>query len=75
MTWNPTISSGRRQAIGRASQVVVRLAVDPEAKKPATRQHAIVNDYAAFTDREAWEVVAALELMVGSRGLTVPRQI
>ncbi len=30
MTWNPNISTERREAIGRAGRAVVRLAVDTE---------------------------------------------
>ena len=75
MTWSPTISSDRREAIGRASRAVVRLAIDPEAKEPAHRQNVIVNDVQAFSDREAWDAVAALEDMVLSRGLVTAQQV
>lgn len=60
MTWSPNISSERREAIGRAGRAVVRLAVDAEAREPAHRQNVIVNDVQAFSDREAWDAVAAL---------------
>ena len=75
MTWNPNISTERREAIGRASRAVIRLAVDPEAREPAHRQNVIVNDVRAFNDREAWDAVAALEEMVLSRGLVTAQQI
>lgn len=75
MTWSPNISSERREAIGRAGRAVVRLAIDPEAKETAHRQSAIVNDVQAFTDREAWDAVAALEHMVLTRGLVTAQQI
>jgi hypothetical protein len=75
MTWSPTISSDRREAIGRASRAVVRLAIDPEAKEPAHRQNVIVNDVQAFSDREAGDAVAALEHMVLSRGLVTAQQV
>ena len=75
MTWNPNISTERREAIGRASRAVIRLAVDPEAREPAHRQNVIVNDVRAFTDREAWDAVAALEDMVLSRGLVTAQQV
>ena len=75
MTWNPNISTERREAIGRAGRAVVRLAVDPEAREPARRQNVIVNDVRAFTDREAWDAVAALEDMVLSRGLVTAQQV
>lgn len=75
MTWSPNISSERREAIGRAGRAVVRLAVDPEAKEPAHRQNVIVNDVQAFTDREAWDALAALEHMVLSRGLVSAQQV
>ena len=74
MTWNPNISTERREAIGRAGRAVVRLAVDPEAKESAHRQNVIVNDVRAFTDREAWDAVAA-EDMVLSRGLVTAQQV
>ncbi|WP_028708034.1 hypothetical protein [Propionicicella superfundia] len=75
MTWNPNISTERREAIGRAGRAVVRLAVDPEARESAHRQNVIVNDVRAFTDREAWDAVAALEDMVLSRGLVTAQQV
>ena len=75
MTWNPNISTERREAIGRAGRAVVRLAVDPEARESAHRQNVIVNDVRAFTDREAWDAVAALEEMVLSRGLVTAQQV
>ena len=75
MTWSPNISTDRREAIGRASRAVVRLAIDPEAKEPARRQNVIVNDVQAFSDREAWDAVAALEHMVLSRGLVTAQQV
>ena len=75
MTWNPNISTERREAIGRAGRAVVRLAVDPEARESAHRQNVIVNDVRAFTDREAWDAVTALEDMVLSRGLVTAQQV
>ena len=75
MTWNPNISTERREAIGRAGRAVVRLAVDTEARESAHRQNVIVNDVRAFTDREAWDAVAALEDMVLSRGLVTAQQV
>lgn len=75
MTWNPNISTERREAIGRAGRAVVRLAVDPEVRESAHRQNVIVNDVRAFTDREAWDAVAALEDMVLSRGLVTAQQV
>lgn len=54
---------------------MVRLAVDPEARESAHRQNVIVNDVRAFTDREAWDAVAALEDMVLSRGLVTAQQV
>ena len=75
MTWNPNISTERREAIGRAGRAVVRLAVDPEARESAHRQNVIVNDVRAFTDREVWDAVAALEDMVLSRGLVTAQQV
>jgi len=75
MTWTPNMSSERREAIGRAGRAVVRLAADPAAKEPARRQSAIVNDVKAYSDREAWDAVAALEHMVLSRGLVSAQQV
>lgn len=75
MTWSSNISTERREAIGRAGRAVVRLAIEPEATLPARRQNAIVNDVSAYTDREAWDAVAALEHMVVTRGLVTDQQI
>lgn len=75
MTLNPTISTERREAIGRAARAVVRLAIDPEATLPAHRQNQIVNDVSLFTDRESWDAVAALEHMVFVRGLVSAEQM
>ena len=75
MTWSPNISSERREAIGRASRAVVRLAIDPEAKETAHRQNILVNAVQTFSDREAWDAVAALEHMVLSRGLVTAQQV
>jgi len=74
MTWTPNISTDRREAIGRAGRAVVRLAAEPQAKSSAHRQNAIVNDVSAYTDREAWDAVAALEHMVWTRGLVSEQQ-
>lgn len=54
---------------------MVRLAADPEAKETAHRQNVIVNDVGAYTDREAWDAVGALEHMVLSRGLASAPQV
>ncbi len=75
MTWSPSISTDRREAIGRAGRAVVRLTVDATAKEPAHRQSVIVNDASAYSDREAWDAVAALEHMLVSRGLVTVQQI
>jgi len=75
MTWSPNISAERREAIGRAGRAIVRLAADPEARQTARRQNVIVNDVSAYTDREAWDALAALEHMVVTRGLVSPQQI
>lgn len=75
MTWNPNTSSERREAIGRARRAVARLAIDPKAAEAAHRQNVIVNDVQAFTDREAWDAVAALEHMVLTRGLVSAQQV
>lgn len=75
MTWSPNISTDRREAIGRAGRAVVRLAGDAEAKEPAHRQSVIVNDVSVYSDREAWDAVAALEHMVLTRGLVTAQQI
>lgn len=72
---NHTTSSDGREAISRAARAVVRLAVDPDAKEPALRQNVVVNNVDAFTDREAWDAVAALEHMTLSRGLVSAEQV
>jgi len=73
MTWTPRTSAERREAIGRAARAVIRLAIDPSITLTARRQNTIVNEV-TYTDREAWDAVAALEDMVISRGLVTAEQ-
>lgn len=67
-------SEERREAIARAARAVVRLAADQAAQEAAKRHDAIVND-GAFSDREAWDSVQALESMVIERGLITPEEL
>lgn len=75
MTWTPTASIDRREAMSRAARAVVRLAADPSARTSARRQNDIVQDTGRFDDRDAWDAVAALEDMVVKRGLVTAAQI
>lgn len=75
MTWSPRVSAERREAIRRATCALVRLAVIPELDEPARRQHAIVGDVGAYSDREAWDAVCGLEDMLVKNGLVTAAQI
>lgn len=45
-----------------------------QGARPPT-ENVIVNDVQTFTDREAWDAVAALEHMVLTRGLVTAQQV
>ena len=70
---NATASATRREAIRRAAEHVVILAVDPTATTTAHQHAATVNNL-TLTDQHAWEAVAQLDDMVTSRNLLTPEQ-
>lgn len=74
MTWSPTGSPERRDAIARASRALVRLSCETDLTLEVRRHHHIVGDVTAYTDLEAWEAVATLEDLVDRRGLNDPHQ-
>lgn len=59
MSTTTTASDTRREAIRRAAEHVVILAVDPTATK-AAHQHAATVNNLTLTDQHAWEAVAEL---------------
>lgn len=74
-SWTPDISLSRREAIGRAARAIVRLAVIPDLRVEAHRQHGIVAAVTVYGDQEAAAAVAALENMLVTHALMTPEQI